>query len=131
MKNEKRVEKNLLEWVVFGASLALVACTLLFLIYDGATAGGTPPELRVDLGEPAQRGGHFVVPVKVINDGGETAEGVLVEVSLEAEDGAEAERGELSIPFLPRGGRREGFVTFRSDPRNARLVPHVLGYEKP
>lgn len=128
---KKKVKKNWLEWVVFGAGLVLVAGTLGFLVYDGASAGGGPPELRVELGAPEQRGARFVVPVSVFNDGEQTAEGVVVEVSLEQQDGAEAERGEISIPFLPRGGKREGWVTFRNDPRAARLVPRVLGYEKP
>ena len=126
----KKVRKNWLEWVVFGSGLALVAGTLGFLVYDGASAGGGPPELRVEVGAPEQRGARFVVPLTVFNDGEQTAEGVVVEVSLER-DGAEGERGEISIPVLPRGGRREGWVTFRSDPRAARLVPRVLGYEKP
>ncbi|MCA1556377.1 MAG: hypothetical protein LC747_06775, partial [Acidobacteria bacterium] len=59
-----------------------------------------------------------------------TAGGVTVEVSLER-DGSPPEQGEFGVAFLPRGGRREGFVTFSTDPRGARLVPRILGYEKP
>jgi uncharacterized protein (TIGR02588 family) len=130
-KKKGRVQKNWLEWSVFGVGLVLVACTLGFLVYDGASsAGDEPPSVRVELGAPVQRGAEFVVPVTVTNDGGQTAEGVTVEVTLER-DAAEAERGEFGVAFLPRGGTREGFVTFRSDPRSARLVPRVLGYEKP
>ncbi len=126
-----KVEKNWLEWVVFGVGLLLVAGALGFLVYEGATsAGDAPPALRVELGTPEQKGEHFVVPVTVINEGGQTAEGVTVEVTLER-GGAEGERGELAFAFLPRDGKREGFVTFRTDPRTARLVPRVLGYEKP
>ena len=130
-KKKPRVEKNWLEWVVFGVGLLLVAGTLGFLVYDGATsAGDAPPALKVELGTPEQKGEHFIVPVTVTNEGGQTAEGVAVEVTLER-DGAEGERGEFGVAFLPRGGKREGFVTFRTDPRAARLVPRVLGYEKP
>jgi uncharacterized protein (TIGR02588 family) len=130
-KKQQKLEKNWLEWVVFGVGLVLVAGTLGFLVYDGATsAGDAPPSVRVELGAPEQRGEHFIVPVTVTNEGGQTAEGVTVEVTLERE-GAEAERGEFGVAFLPRDGKREGFVTFRTDPRSARLVPRVLGYEKP
>ncbi len=130
-KKQKRVEKNWLEWAVFGVGLVLVACTLGFLIYDGASsAGDVPPDVKVLLGATEQRGEQFVVPVTVVNEGGQTAEGVTVEVSLER-DGSPPERGEFAVAFLPRGGSREGFVTFRTDPRTARLVPRVLGYEKP
>lgn len=129
-KKRPRVRKNWLEWSVFGVGLVLVTCTLGFLIYDGATSRDEPPQLSVELGTPEKRGEHFVVPLTVKNTGGQTAEGVTVEVTLES-DGGRAERGEFSVAFLPRGGKREGFVTFRADPRSGRLVPRVLGYEKP
>jgi len=130
-KKKRRVEKNWLEWTVFGVGALLVAGTLGFLIYDGASsAGEEPPAVKVELHAPEQKGEQFVVPVTVTNEGGATAEGVTVEVTLERA-GAEAERGEFAVAFLPRGGKREGFVTFRTDPRTARLVPRVLGYEKP
>ena len=127
---KRKVEKNWLEWAVFGVGLALVAGTLGFLVYDGVAHDGATPDIRVELGAPEQRGELFIVPVTVTNRGDVTAEGVRVEVTLER-DGAEPERGEFDTAFLPRRGRREGWVAFRTDPRAARLTPRVLGYEKP
>ena len=129
-KEARRVEKNWLEWTVFGVGLALVAGTLGYLVYDGVTAAGDPPAVEVTLGEPRPTGHNFIVPVTVTNHGEETAEGVTVEVTLEAA-GAPPERGELTLAFLPRRATREGWVTFRTDPRAGRLTPRVLGYEKP
>jgi uncharacterized protein (TIGR02588 family) len=129
MTNGKKIEKNWLEWAVFGAGLALVLGVLGFLAYDGATAGDSPPEFRIELGQPGRRGEHFDVPVRVTNRGGETAEGVHVEVALEA--AGEAERGEFVLAFVPRGGTREASVTFRADPRGGTVRARVLGYEKP
>jgi uncharacterized protein (TIGR02588 family) len=128
-KTRAKVEKNWLEWVVFGVGLLLVAATLGFLVYDGATAGDAPADIEVRLGEPRRAGQGFLVPVTVSNRGGETAEGVTVEVTLEG--GAEAERGELTVAFLPRGSTREGWVSFSKDPRAGRLTARALGYEKP
>lgn len=125
-----KVEKNWLEWVVFGAGLALVASTLAYLVHDGVTAPDTPPDVRVELGAPVAGGAGFVVPVTVTNRGGRTAEGVSVEVVLEGAVG-EPERGEFTVAFLPRGGSREGYVAFRSDPRAGRLTARALGYEQP
>jgi len=131
-KKEKRrqVEKNWLEWVVFGVGLALVAGTLGYLIYDGATADGVPPSIEVKLGEPRPTGHNFIVPVTVTNHGDQTAEGVTVEVTLGGGAG-EPERGEFAVAFLPRRATREGWVAFRTDPRGKSLTPRVLGYEKP
>lgn len=128
-----RVEKNWLEWLVFGVGLALVAATLSYLVYEGATKADGPPDISVQLGE-AREGGSgqgFVVPVTVHNRGGQTAEGVTIEVVLEGGGAAEPERAEFSLAFLPRGGRREGWVVFTRDPRAGRLKARALGYEQP
>jgi uncharacterized protein (TIGR02588 family) len=130
-KGAQRVEKNGLEWAVFGVGLLLVAGTLGYLIYDGAAGGNAPPAVEVKLGEPRPTGHNFVVPVEVTNHGDQTAEGVTVEVTLEVAGGGEPERGELTVAFLPRRATREGWVAFRTDPRSGRLTPRVLGYEKP
>lgn len=126
----RRVRKNRLEWTVFGLGLALVAGTLGFLVYDGATIGDRPPAIEVRLGETRPTGHNFIVPVTLSNHGDETAEGVTVEVTLDA-DGGETERAEFTVAFLPRRATREGWVAFRTDPRTARLTPRVLGYEQP
>ena len=130
-RDAKRVEKNWLEWAVFGVGLALVAGTLGFLVYDGATAGDRPPEVEVRLGEPRATAHNFIVPVTVHNHGDQTAEGLLVEVTLETGGAGEPERSEFAVAFLPRRATREGFVAFNTDPRRGRLTPRVLGYEKP
>ena len=130
-KSREKVEKNWLEWLVFGVGLLLVVSTLSYLVYDGATAADTPPDVEVRLGEPRPGGAGFLVPVTVVNRGGQTAEGVSVEVVLEAGGAFEPERGEFTVAFLPRGGTREGWVSFRSDPRAGRLAARASGYEKP
>ncbi len=130
-KSRGKVEKNWLEWVVFGVGLLLVASTLSYLVYDGATAADTPPDVEVRLGEARPGGGGFLVPVTVFNRGGQTAEGVSIEVVLEAPGLREPERGEFTVAFLPRRGTREGWVVFRSDPRAGRLTARASGYERP
>ena len=130
-KARGKVEKNWLEWVVFGVGLTLVLSTLAYLVYDGATSADSPPEVEVRLGEPRRGGTGFLVPVTVVNRGGQTAAGVTVEVALEGGGAAEPERGEFTLAFLPRRGTREGWVVFRSDPRQGRLTARALGFEKP
>ncbi|MCA1573751.1 MAG: hypothetical protein LC770_04280 [Acidobacteria bacterium] len=126
----KKIQKNWLEWVVFAFGLILVASTLGYLIYTGASMGDDPPRLEVRLGIPEQRQFNFIVPVAVVNHGDETAEGVRIEVVLER-GGEEKARGELDVAFLPRHATREGWVTFEQDPRTAQLKARVLGYQKP
>jgi uncharacterized protein (TIGR02588 family) len=128
----RKLHKNRVEWVVFAGGLVLVLSILAYLVYDGATMGSDPPSIEVRLGAAEPRAHNFIVPVTVTNHGDETAEGVTVEVLMESDGGGvEPARGELTIAFLPRRARREGFVTFQQDPRAARLTARVLGYEKP
>jgi len=130
----QKVEKNWLEWSVFGVSLVLVLRTLAYLVYEATTMGNQPPIIEAQLGAPQQQqAGEFAVPVTLINRGDQPAAGVTVEVTLEGSGGAaaEIERGEFSVPFLPRGATREGRVSFRADPRAGQLKARVLGYEQP
>lgn len=123
-------EKNWLEWTIFGVSLLLVLGTIGLLIGAAVTGDNGPPAIRIELGEASAQGERYTVPVTAINDGGATAADVHLRIELHRQ-GAEPEEGELTIQYLPRHARREGWVTFGSDPRRGTLVPRVLGYEKP
>jgi uncharacterized protein (TIGR02588 family) len=128
---KKKLQKNWFEWIVFGVGLALVLATLSYLAYDAATITDAPPSIEVRTGEPLQRPHNFIVPVTLTNHGDQTAEGVVVEVTLES-GGEEKERAEFVVAFLPRRSTREGWVAFQTDPRTAQqLRARVLGYEKP
>lgn len=127
----KNLQKNWLEWIVFAASLILVASTLGYLAYDAATSANTPPSIEFQLGTPQPQLNYFLVPVSVTNRGDKTAEGVHIEVVLE-NGGKEQESRELAIALLPRHSTREGWVTFQTDPRTVeQMQTRVLSFEKP
>lgn len=126
----RRFEKNTLEWIVFAAGLAVVLGTVGLLVYDMARGESSPPELVVELGSPRRQAQGWAVPVTVRNEGGETAEGARVEVTL-AVPGQPPERGEIDMAFVPADSRREGFVTFAGDPARGRLSGRVVGFERP
>lgn len=123
-----KFDKNWFEWTVFGVSAVLVLGTLAFLIHD-ASKERTPPDVIVEVGEPARGAAGYRLPLKIINRGGETAEDVHVEVVMEPGSGEE-ETADVVIAFLPRGSSREAWVTFREDPRSAKkLEARARGYE--
>jgi uncharacterized protein (TIGR02588 family) len=125
-----RVEKNRLEWIVFGLGLVLVLGTVGYLAWDALQGEHSPPDLSVTLGRPERRGEGWAVPVTVRNRGGETAEGARVVVTLEL-PGGEKEEAEYDVAFVPRGSQREGWVHFLHSPGAGRLTGRVAGYEKP
>lgn len=122
--------KNALEWVVFGFSVVLLIAVVLVLVIAALQAGDEPPVLQIDVGTATRRGDVFRLPVRVRNSGAETAEDVHVEVVLNSE-GSEIDRGELTLAFVPRNSTREGWVTFRQDPRCCTIAARAVGYNKP
>jgi uncharacterized protein (TIGR02588 family) len=122
--------KNWLEWSVFAVGLVLVLGTLGFLVRESFEAAGGPPEVVARLGPPRAAAGGFMVPVEVGNTGQATAEGVQVTVILELPQ-SEREEAVLDIAFLPRDSRRNGWVTFQSDPGRGSLRLGPIAFEVP
>ncbi|HKV08471.1 MAG TPA: hypothetical protein VJ725_10050 [Thermoanaerobaculia bacterium] len=125
-----RLKKNKLEWIVFAVSLAVVLGTLGLLIQDMIRGETSPPDLVVELGAPIRQAQGWAVPVTVRNEGGETAEGARIEVTLTV-PGRPPERAGIDMAFVPADSRREGFVTFAADPSQGRLAGRVMGFETP
>ena len=121
--------KNMLEWAVFGVSAVAIAAVLTALL-AGIPSGDAPPSLNVTVGAPAAVAGSYRLPVIVENRGDRTAEDAHIEVAL-TEGEQVMERGELTIAFVPRGSKREGWVTFRHDPRRFTIVARATGFNEP
>ena len=111
--------------------MVIVIWTLGYLVYDGATSTKNPANIQLDLGKPQPQANYFMVPVSVTNSGDTTAETVQIEVTLES-SGKEQEVAQLEIAFLPRHSKREGWVTFKTNPRTVdEMTARVLGFEQP
>jgi len=122
--------KNRLEWTVFALGLVLVLATLGFLVRESIVADGGPPEVVARLGEARPSESGYLIPVEVANIGQTTAEDVLVPIYLDLSDGRR-EEAELNIAFLPRDSKREGWVSFRNDPRRGTLSLGAVAFEVP
>ena len=124
--------KNWLEWIVFAIGCVLVLGAIGALGYQTwIAAPPKPPTIEVILGQAEAHAGHYAIPVRVANRGDETAEAVLVQVTLEMSDG-KSEKSEFQIQFLPRNASREGWVIFETDPATAKKIrARPLGYAKP
>lgn len=121
--------KNWLEWAVFWLGLALVCTVASYLVYAAAVGGTRPPQLAIHIGAIEEVPGGFAVAVEVRNTGDVTAEAVVVEVL--SGEGADHERGELTLAFVPHGSTRRGWVTFPRRPDARTLRARVLGYQEP
>jgi uncharacterized protein (TIGR02588 family) len=126
----KKPAKNGLEWTVFIASSIVVLAVLGYLATKTLTEKKTPPDLRVEAGAVIARDNSYRVPLLVRNVGGATAEAVVIEAVLRRGE-EEVERAELELSFVPRRSEREGWVTFRHDPRCCAIVTRAVSYEEP
>ena len=125
-----RPTKNRLEWTVFAIGLVLVLATLGFLVRESIVDAGGPPEVVARLGEARPSASGYLIPVEVANIGQSTAEDVLVPIFLDLPDGRR-EEAELNIAFLPRDSKRNGWVSFRDDPRRGTLRLGAIAFEVP
>ena len=122
------MNKNRLEWSVFGVSLALIALVAGLLLHEHFTTGNGPADISLTLGTPVlSRQGH-AVPIEVRNTGDRSAEDVHLSVTL---PGAQPETSDVSVPFVPYRSARRAWVMFSRDPGGARLEARVLGYREP
>jgi uncharacterized protein (TIGR02588 family) len=118
------------EWIVAAASLVLVVGTIGFLLYQAVTTIPSSPDVSIHVESvTALRGGHLV-RITIINHGGVTAEGVVVEGELTIEDG-QKEVSHTEIDYVPAHAERRGGLFFSQDPRRGELRLRVLGYEEP
>ncbi|HEY2800021.1 MAG TPA: hypothetical protein VGI85_05470 [Chthoniobacterales bacterium] len=126
----KKPRKNWLEWVIFAVSLLLVLGMAGVLVWESFSLGKKEADPEMELGPSAAHGDYFAVPATVVNRGDGTAASVQLEVLLKL-PGRETEKGEFQLQYLPRHATRHAWVTFRHDPREGKLEPRVLGYQKP
>ena len=122
-------QKNTLEWMVFSASVVLIAAVVGVLVYAAVTSEGRPPSVSVTSGSAIAAAGGFAVPLDIRNDGDTTAEDVQIEVTLTI--GSEKERGSAVLPFVPHRSHRRAWVTFKNDPGRGTLDARVVGYREP
>ncbi len=126
------MNKNWLEWGVFGVSLLCILAVLGALVVDGLQPGESRAEIVLEVGQPEPMGSSFRVPIIARNRGKETAEGVQIEVVLKPGSAkGEEETSTFELPYLPRESVREGWAVFSDDPSQGELEARVVGYQRP
>ena len=122
------MNKNVLEWTVFGVSVAIIAVVAGLLLHRHFTARGRPADIMLTVGLPVASSEGYSVPIDVRNEGDTAAEDVHIAVALRT---GTAEESDLTIPYVPYRSSRRGWVMFSRDPGTARLDARVLGYREP
>jgi len=120
----------ILEWITAVVGLALAIGAIGFLTWEGLRSDDRSPILSAHVQAITATPRGYIVDVEVRNDSRATASAVQVEGVLAAGAGPE-EEVTLTLDYVPGGGRREGSMTFRRDPRAEPLTVEVKGQVSP
>jgi len=121
------MKKNLLEWTVFGISVALIATVAGLLLHEHFTSGDRPADLVIVVGQVEASGQGFAVPLDLRNNGDSSAEDVQISVTLQS---VPPEQSDVTIPYVPYRSVRRAWVIFSREPGTARLDARVIGYRE-
>ncbi|WP_207432797.1 hypothetical protein [Sabulibacter ruber] len=125
------MNKNKLEWVVFGASALLILALIGYLGVKAVSYKDTPPDLRVKAQPEQDKLNRNIYRLELINVGEQTAENVTVEITLQ-QNGREVDKAETTFPLAPKESKQEAWVTFRAERQEGqKLKVQILGYNKP
>ena len=119
-----------LQWAIAGVGLLLVAGALGLLLYKAIWTEVSPPEVTVRVLSIVQVQNGYLVRFHAVNQGGSTAEGVVIEGELRR--GMErAETSHTTLEYLPAHSERRGGLFFTQDPRQFDFQVRAFGYEEP
>jgi uncharacterized protein (TIGR02588 family) len=131
--SQKQQEKDAIpiwEWIVAGLGLVLVAGMIGFLLYEAFSGDRLPPDVKLSVDSVVQTRNGFLVRIIALNEGGMTAEGVIIEGELR--NGTESlERSRTTIDYLPPRSEKRAGLFFTRDPRRFNVQVRPLGYEEP
>lgn len=123
--------RPLAEWFSFGVAAAVLFAVAGLVVYLWVAVPATPPAVSVTRAGPVRReGGQFYIPIMVTNNGGLTADAVVVSAELTVGDET-VEEGELVFDFLSGGEAEEGAFIFAHDPAEGQIELGVRGYRLP
>jgi uncharacterized protein (TIGR02588 family) len=120
----------LIEWLVAGIGVLLVAGAIGYLVVHALRRDQTPPDVRIVAQRVVALEHNHLVEFRAVNQGGEPAAQLLIEGELVGPDGP-VETAEATLDYLPPGSHRDGGLFFRRDPREFELRLRAKGYARP
>ena len=121
--------RNIVEWMVLAASIVAIATLVAAIVVTGLNEA-RPAEPRVELRLAEARSNElgWLVPATVRNDGDESAQSVVLEIT--ASVGGQEESSEIEVPFLPAGSEVDVAFAFSAEPESE-LTVRLVGFQLP
>lgn len=124
------MRRNWLEWIALGTSVLALVGLIGFLVVDGVSDAGRPPQPVVSLDADAayRVEGGWLLPATVTNDGDSAAEALQLRATASVD--GESEESELTVDYLPVGTAVEVTFGFSAEPEGEVTV-QVVGFRLP
>lgn len=121
--SEPSSERTIAERITFVLSLVILIVVFGVAGWVSITSNKDSPLIVVEtrLEETRQSGARFYVPITITNEGGLTAQDVVVTGELDTGEG-QPESGEVTITFLSGGESEEAELVFTADPNEGDLT---------
>ena len=117
-------------WGIAVLGLALVAASIGFMVYKGASDDGSPADITVQVDSTLPTRNGYLVKFRAVNTGGSTVEGLTIEGTLRNGSGT-VETSDTVLEWVPAHSERAGGLFFTSDPRQHQLQLRAKGFEDP
>ncbi|HEX6927908.1 MAG TPA: TIGR02588 family protein [Gammaproteobacteria bacterium] len=128
--SHRRYDPPFWEKCVAAVGLLMLCALLAYLIHQAVSGDESPPEILVAVREIRESGDHYLVVFEARNDGGKTAQAVLIVGELRRW-GVVVESAEATLDFVPAGSVRHGGLFFTRDPEASDLRLRASGYSLP
>lgn len=115
------------EWVSLFISILLLAGVISVVLSLWYNSSNTPARFRVERGAARNEGGHYYLPIKVINEGDGTGAEVTVEGKHKVNE--REETASTTFDFIPARSTVEGILIFMADPASADV--RVVSFQEP
>jgi uncharacterized protein (TIGR02588 family) len=123
-------ETPVLEWLLGGVGVMLLAACVAFLVYEGVTDGEEPGPITATVVELISAGNSHVVTFNIRNGGTQTLSNLHMTARL-FDGEREIESATTEIDYLPGRSSQAGGFYFKTDPRGLRVEIQPGGYQKP
>lgn len=124
------MKRDWLEWTILGVSVVLVVGLVGYLVVAGLTNDG-PPAFRTEIqaaDASASTDGGWLVPLRVMNDGGEAAVAVVIEGT--ATVAGVNESSQLVVDVVAAGSAVDLVLGFSARP-DGEIHVRIVGFETP
>jgi uncharacterized protein (TIGR02588 family) len=117
------------EWTTFTVATLVLLALVVLIVLEAARTDTPASPVATRTGAVTRVGDRFHVPVRVRNEGDETAEAVQVVATLEID--GETSEADQTVDFLAGHDQQDLVFVFDDDPAGGRLQVAVSGFRVP